>query len=220
MLCESCRPSLTVAAASGGSLSREAAAHLAVCESCSSRFAAEQVLFASIDHSLHAAANAEVPASLAARVRARLPHRDHSAARFSSWRGILVPGTALALAASLVLIPRFTSQGKPDRSAAASGPSGVAVGTENPAPLANVPPGSSPARTPGQHRRRPAVDGDIKIEPSIQAAFAQLVRIARQQPEMAQSFSHLPEASGVEIQPIEIEEIRWQPLASETMGKN
>jgi anti-sigma factor RsiW len=47
-------------------------AHLAGCVACRTAFAQEQSLFSSMDESLRAAANAEVPASLLARVRGHL----------------------------------------------------------------------------------------------------------------------------------------------------
>jgi hypothetical protein len=72
MPCEHCKDALVEAAASGAEPQGELRAHLAACAVCRAAFAQEQSLFSSIDTGLHATANAEVPASLLPRVRARL----------------------------------------------------------------------------------------------------------------------------------------------------
>jgi hypothetical protein len=72
MPCELYQDALVEAAAFGIEPQGELRAHLAACTVCRTAFAQEQSLFSSIDTGLHAAANAEVPASLLPRVRARL----------------------------------------------------------------------------------------------------------------------------------------------------
>jgi hypothetical protein len=81
MPCEHYKDALIEAAATGldpanalASNARMAAlrAHFESCASCRAAFAEEQALFISIDAGLNATANAEVPASLLPRVRARL----------------------------------------------------------------------------------------------------------------------------------------------------
>ena len=72
MPCEHYKDSLIEAAASGVALQGHLRAHLAVCADCLSTFEQEQALFASIDAGLRVTANAEMPASLLPRVRARL----------------------------------------------------------------------------------------------------------------------------------------------------
>jgi len=72
MLCKRYKDALIEAAASGTEPHGDLRAHLAGCAECHSAFEQERSLFASIDASLHVAANAEVPASLLPRVRARL----------------------------------------------------------------------------------------------------------------------------------------------------
>jgi hypothetical protein len=72
MLCEHYKDALIEAAASGAEPEGELSAHLAGCADCRAVFEQEQSLFTRIDASLHVAANAEVPASLVPRVRARL----------------------------------------------------------------------------------------------------------------------------------------------------
>lgn len=72
MFCESYGQPLTDAACAGEALTRELAAHVGSCNDCASAFASERALFGSIDRSLHAAANWEVPPSLVPRVRAQI----------------------------------------------------------------------------------------------------------------------------------------------------
>jgi hypothetical protein len=224
MFCESYRKVLIEAAGSGEALSRELVVHLAACELCSSAFATEQMLFASIDRSLRAAVSAKVPASLVPRVRARLPESEMLLKRFS-WSAILVPMTTFVLVTSFIMIPRFTSQRKSDMPDAtvASLEAGVATRLGNPATRKNASTRSSSARKPLQNRRfvtPMASSSNIKVEPSTQVAIAQLVRIAHEQPEIAESFSRKSEAAFVEIKPIEVAEIRWEPLASDAEAKN
>jgi hypothetical protein len=72
MPCEHYQEALVDTAASGGEPHGELRAHLGVCAGCRAAFAEEQSLFSSIDTGLHMTANAQVPASLLPRVRARL----------------------------------------------------------------------------------------------------------------------------------------------------
>jgi hypothetical protein len=222
MFCEPYRQALTNAAASGGPLPHEVAAHVVVCTSCASAFADEQVLYASIDHSLCTTANAEVPGSLIPRVRAALPQSEFLGKRFS-WRPIVVPLAAFCLAASFLLIPRFTSQNRPDRSGlvVASQERKIAVRAQNQPPVAteNISKRSTSAGKPLQNVRPPP-DLNIKLEPSTQSAIAQLVRMAHEQPEIAESLSRKSEPAYIAIKPIEVAEIHWEPLSSDAEGKN
>jgi hypothetical protein len=72
MPCEHYQDALVEAAASGSEPQGELRTHLACCAACRTALAQEQSLFSSMDEGLRAAANAEVPASLLPRVRARL----------------------------------------------------------------------------------------------------------------------------------------------------
>jgi hypothetical protein len=72
MPCRHYKDALIEAAASGAELQGDLRAHLDACASCREAFEREQSLFASIDAGLRVTANAEVPASLLPRVRARL----------------------------------------------------------------------------------------------------------------------------------------------------
>jgi len=72
MLCQHYKEALIEAAAGSVEPQGELRAHLEGCAACRAAFEQEQSLLASIDAGLHVAANAEVPASLLPRVRARL----------------------------------------------------------------------------------------------------------------------------------------------------
>ena len=78
MPCKHYKDALIEAAASGAEPPGELRAHLAGCVDCRAAFELEQALFASIDAGLHVAANAEAPASLLPRVRARLDEESPS----------------------------------------------------------------------------------------------------------------------------------------------
>jgi hypothetical protein len=100
MFCESYRQPLSEAACFGEELPRELAAHLVACNECASAFAAEQALFSSVDRSLHAAANADVPASVVSGVREALSQKETPVWHFQ-WRAILAFGSACLIAATL-----------------------------------------------------------------------------------------------------------------------
>ncbi len=114
MPCEPYQNALIEAAASGTAPQDELHAHLAACAACRTAFAQEQSLFSSMDEGLRAAANAEVPASLLPRVRARLAEE---AAPRRMWTQPLIfaaASAALAFAIFLVVRPQHT---RPDNQA-------------------------------------------------------------------------------------------------------
>jgi hypothetical protein len=81
MPCENYKNALIEAAVSGTEPQSELLAHLAICDVCRTVLAEEQFLFTSIDSGLRQSGNAEIPASLLPRVRARIseevvPHRN------------------------------------------------------------------------------------------------------------------------------------------------
>jgi len=99
MPCQHYKDALIEAAASGAEPQGELRAHLAVCADCLSTFEQEQSLFASIDAGLRVTVNAEVPASLLPRVRARL---DEVSAPRRVW------GTSwMVLASAAVIVVAF-----------------------------------------------------------------------------------------------------------------
>jgi len=99
MPCKHYKNALVEAAASGFHPQGDLRAHLDTCASCRAAFEQEQSLFASIDIGLQVSANAEVPASLLPRVRARLEEA-------SAPRPIWVPNW-LVLASAAVMVVAF-----------------------------------------------------------------------------------------------------------------
>lgn len=97
MPCEHYQDALIGTAASCSEPQGELRAHLAGCAACRTAFAQEQSLFSSMDESLRAAANAEVPASLLPRVRARLADER---VPIRSWRA---PSLVFVAAAAMVV---------------------------------------------------------------------------------------------------------------------
>ncbi len=97
MPCQHYKDALIEAAASSAQPQGDLRVHLDACIFCRAAFAQEQALFSSIDASLRVTANTEVPASLLARVRARL---DEAAAPRSGW---VTSWFALASAAVMVV---------------------------------------------------------------------------------------------------------------------
>jgi hypothetical protein len=95
------KDALIEAAASGAEPERELRAHLAGCADCRAAFEQERSLFASIDAGLHVTANAEVPGSLLARVRASL---DEESAPRRIWAT-----NWLVLASAAVVVAAFFS---------------------------------------------------------------------------------------------------------------
>jgi hypothetical protein len=96
MSCENYREALIESAASGAAPPRELRLHLDACTSCRATFTEELQLFVAIDAGVRTTANAEVPASLLPRVRAKL--NELSVPR-RSW----IP-TYVAVAAAVALV--------------------------------------------------------------------------------------------------------------------
>jgi hypothetical protein len=98
MPCEPYQDALVEAAASGAEPQGELRAHLAACPACRAAFVQEQSLFSTIDTSLHAAVNVEIPASLLPRVRASIAEEP------AITRGWTPSWLALAGAAAMVVV--------------------------------------------------------------------------------------------------------------------
>jgi hypothetical protein len=99
MLCQHYKEALIEAAAGNVQPQGDLRAHLDACASCRAAFEQERSLFASIDAGLHVTANAEVPASLLPRVRARL---DEESAPRRIWAT-----NWLVLASAAVMVVAF-----------------------------------------------------------------------------------------------------------------
>lgn len=98
MPCEHYQDALIEAAASGTEPQGELRSHLSACPACYAVLAEEQSLFSSIDTGLQVTANAEVPASLLPRVRARITEEA------TSKRGWTQSWLTLAGAAAMVFV--------------------------------------------------------------------------------------------------------------------
>ena len=113
MPCQTYKDALIEAAASGAALHGDLRAHVDGCSDCRATFEQEQSLFASIDAGLQITANAEVPASLLPRVRARL---DQTVMPQSHWVQSMIFGCAgAALAFLLFLFVRPHRHGSDDQ---------------------------------------------------------------------------------------------------------
>jgi len=99
MPCKSYKDTLIETATSGSEPQGDLRSHLADCADCRAAFEQERSLFAFIDDRLHIAANAEVPASLLPRVRARL---DEESAPRRIWTA-----NWFVLASAAVLVVAF-----------------------------------------------------------------------------------------------------------------
>ena len=105
MPCQHYKDALIEAAASGAQPQGDLRAHLPGCADCRAAFAQEQSLFASIDAGLHVAANAEAPASLLPRVRARLDEAVATQRRwFHPW---IFAGASVVLAIAIFSFARL-----------------------------------------------------------------------------------------------------------------
>src|SRR5882757_986885 len=114
MPCKHYKDALIEAAASGAEPHAELRAHLAGCVDCRAALEQEQALFASIDAGLHVGANAEAPASLLPRVRARL---DEEIAPQRRWiQPLIFAAASVALAFVIFLFAR-PHQASPDSQA-------------------------------------------------------------------------------------------------------
>ena len=131
------KDALIGAAASGAEPSGELRAHLAGCVDCRAFLEQEQALFASIDAGLHVAANAETPASLLPRVRARL---DEEIAPQRRWiQPLIFAAASVALLFTVFLFARPhptrpDNQAKQTPEIPASGPPATNVHNPNSVP--------------------------------------------------------------------------------------
>ncbi|HXM97250.1 MAG TPA: hypothetical protein VN982_02130, partial [Candidatus Dormibacteraeota bacterium] len=98
MPCKHFQSALTDAAASGAPMP-ELRQHLKTCSDCHSAFLAEQNLFASIDSTLHAQANADIPPALVLRLQARLAQEKPETPNWiPSWAFAAVSAAVIFLA--------------------------------------------------------------------------------------------------------------------------
>ena len=220
MFCKSYRKALIDAAASGEALRSELEAHVAACKACSSAFAAEQAVFASIDGSLHAAAKGEVPASLVPRVRSLAA----SAELREPWHRrpvpVLVPVLALAAILSTVILHRQRIPVAEQEGISSKENSVAAVSVRPFEPGLVSPAVSTPVvrRTRrAQHRESPSpTQPDVLVPDEERVALAKFVADLRGRQHVAQALlSPAPEASNklLDIKPLEVAKLEIKRLS-------
>jgi hypothetical protein len=116
MSCQHVQSLITDSLAAGAELPREVRAHADGCPSCRAALETELALFSALDAGLHTRANAEVPADLLPRVRARIAGAAApSRLLFPAWAAALsMAAVALALTIGFVRGPHGS---RPDNDA-------------------------------------------------------------------------------------------------------
>jgi len=225
MFCESYRQPLMDAAASGESLNRVLAGHLAGCEGCSAALAEERKLLASIDESLRAAANAVVPDLVVPRIQAAI-FQSETNGRRSQWRMVLFPATVCICALSVALFFYQSSQKKLSNAVPASTARPAPSRSQEQIPFAaaamNSPePLRADRKLRDDHRELvvPA-EPQVQVDPASRIAMDQLLQLSRMAPDIAESFSTKSAFVSIEIKPIEAAGIRLEPLFREDDVKN
>ncbi|MGB2901426.1 MAG: hypothetical protein WBB89_19380 [Candidatus Acidiferrum sp.] len=222
MPCEPYQNALIEAAASGAVPQGELRAHLAACAACRTAFAQEQSLFSSMDEGLRATANAEVPASLLPRVRARLA--DEAAPR-RMWTQQLIFAAAsvvLAFAIFLVVRPHHT---RPDNQAkqtpqvpVSETPSTNARGQNSRPATQVVSSNANNSRTPGHSTLlRPVASSqpEVLVPPDEREAFFSFVFTVQQRREVAAALlapSPKKQDALVTVEPLQIADLEVKPL--------
>jgi len=128
MLCEHYKEALIEAASSGVAPPGDLRAHLDGCAACRAAFEQEQALFASIDGGLRVTANADVPASLLPRVRARL-HAEAAPTRTWLTNWLVLASAAAVIAAFFVarVVWRPDAPQNPQTNSTQEDPSGPVI---------------------------------------------------------------------------------------------
>jgi hypothetical protein len=225
MFCESYRRPLMDAAAAGQPMTGVLATHLAVCEACSSAFAEEQALFATIDRSLRAAANAAIPDLVVPRIQAAISQSESKGSGLQ-WRRVLVPATLCVCALSLVLFFRGTPGKELSNALPALTPASDQSHSRDRIPFAAAPLNSGqPLRASRKlrnvHRELlPPAEPQVLVDPTSQIAMNRLILLSRSAPDLVESFSKNTGSVSIEIKPIEVASIRWEPLSIESDVKN
>jgi len=229
MPCENYKDALIEIAASGAEPQAELLAHLAACAACRSVFAEEQSLFTSIDSGLRHSVNAEVPASLLPRVRARIsdevvPHRSW----FTNW--LTVASAAAIIAAFLVArVVRHANlnQDPPANTAQANPPTPTLRPPEAPMRTAEPSAGSSSHPNPhslvvrnSQNPRLQAARNSTpevlvpRDQEALLAAYAEQWRHSKRGSLLAHDSGETP-LTPLELAPIQIAELDVKLLTEE-----
>ena len=223
MPCEHYKDALIDAAASGAPLQGELRAHVSDCTSCRAAFAEELSLFAAISSSLHTVANAEVPASLLPRVRARLD--EVVAPRFRWAQPFVFASASVALVAAILLMARVRHTAPVN--IAHQGPVMPATMT---APTSKspdeIPPAGSHIASARAARTRPARSStiphspasgnpEVLVPPDEREGLAKLVATLNEHADVAAAFlAQRPEKKDtlVIVNPLKISDIEIKPL--------
>jgi hypothetical protein len=229
MPCENYKDAIIETAVSGAEPQAELRAHLAACAACRIAFAEEQSLFALIEAGLRQSVNAEVPASLLPRVRARISEEVvPSRGWFTNW---LTVATAPAILAA-ILITRVVwhsnfSTNPPANYAKANSPAPVLPPSEAPTrapePSSRASSHSGPQTFVAGNSQNPRVQPARSSIPEVLVPGDQEALLARyaEQWRLDKHSSYLAQNSGktilapLEVAPIQIAELDVKLLADE-----
>lgn len=220
MLCEECRSAITDALASG-SMSSRLQAHLQSCEACGVAFAGEKALFTAMEVALGDTANADVPVSLVPTVRAAIAGEAAPSPRLRVvWS--LAP---TLVAVSLILIvfsPRILRHSHssnvsvvevtPDRR------DRVSMKADS---TAAVPRLSASVRQRHATQRaipRVARGPRVIVPADSEAAVLRYAAFLRRRADLAKSLAAAQAQTPAQIKPLEIAEIRSEPLSIDPLA--
>jgi negative regulator of sigma E activity len=222
MPCEPYKVALIEAAASGLEPKGELGAHLTTCAACHAAFTQEQSLFSSIDTRLRAVANAEVPASLLPRVRARLA--DEPAPR-RLWTQPLIfaaAGVALALAIFLFVRPYHTrpdNQAKQTPQIPVSETQATNARRQNSGPAPQIVSSNANNSQAPRHSTllRPVASSqpEVLVPPDEREAFSSFVFAVQQHRDVAAALlapSPKKQDALVTVEPLQIAHLEMKPL--------
>jgi hypothetical protein len=222
MPCEHYQNALIKAAASGAEPQGELCLHLAACATCRTAFAQEQSLFSSIDTGLHASANAEVPASLLPRVRARL---SDEAAPSRMWTQPLIFAAASFALAFAILLVVWPHHARPDSQAKQTPQIPVSETTvtsgrrQNSVPATQIissnvnnpkPPGHSTLLRPTA-----SSEPEVLVPPDEREAFARFVAALQERSDVAVALvtpSNHEKDESSSLKPLQIDRLEVKPL--------
>lgn len=223
MLCEHYKDALTQAAAGTAAPSAELRAHLSECPSCRATLAEEQSLFAVIDSGIHALSNAEVPASLLPRVRARLDQA--AAARFGWVHPLVFASAGVALTFAVFLLARPHRAAPEEAAKQGSAVPALTAPTTETSPNKTSSEGTQIAAIRVNHRqtsrnstKRPfaaSSNPEVLVPPGEREGLAQLVASLNEHRDLAAALvASRPEKKDalVTVDPLQISHIEIKPL--------
>ena len=231
MFCESYREALSEAALRGEPLPSAAEAHLGICDSCRAAFKNEQALFGSIESGLHSIANAEVPASLLAGVRARVAQGAPTTAwttRSWSWSKWAWGAAVLSLVIALSLLVAGKREVRREGGATITAmPPKIGTDesrlTEKPILFAQETPTKAVTKKRENRAAKkvsPRGREEVLVNGEDLAGLEQyLVRFKNRgiSEATARGLVAVNEEPAFQIEPLEIEEMRWPHLAIEPL---